>query len=33
MVKSIEDFLPNRAQLMDVFIALAQYRDTEETRP
>jgi hypothetical protein len=32
MVKSIEVFLPNRTQLMDAFIALAQYRDTEETR-
>ena len=32
VVKSIEDFLPYRAQLIEVFVALAQYRDLEETR-
>ena len=32
VVKSIEDFLPYRAQIIEIFVALAQYRDTDETR-
>ncbi len=32
VVKSIEDFLPHRAQIIEQFIALARYRDTPETR-
>ncbi|ODT30771.1 MAG: hypothetical protein ABS54_01615 [Hyphomicrobium sp. SCN 65-11] len=32
VVKSIEGFLPYRAQVVEIFIALAQYRDTEEAR-
>lgn len=32
VVKSIEDFLPYRAQLIETFVTLAQYRDTEESR-
>ena len=31
VVKSIGDFLPYRAQIVDIFIALAQYRDAPET--
>ena len=32
VVKSIEDFLPYRGQIIEIFIALAKYRDTDETR-
>lgn len=31
VVKSIDDFLPYRAQMVELFIALAQYRDAPET--
>lgn len=32
VIKSIEDFLPHRAELIELFMALAQYRDVQETR-
>lgn len=32
VVKSIDDFLPHRSPLVELFVALAQYRDGPETR-
>lgn len=32
VIKSIDDFLPYRAQIAEVFVTLCQYRDTQETR-
>ena len=31
MVRYIDDFLPHRAQIVEIFVALAQYRDAPET--
>jgi hypothetical protein len=32
VVKNLEDFVPHRAQIIEVLVALAQYRDTDESR-